>query len=162
MKTATTASADWGVLSNIEPITAWFGHCLLYSLLYISPWSIARRPGRTHHSLQLPCCSFILLLSLALMRSVCCAALHVVTVQHRPIRGRHPPVWPMRGSPRVMMNVQTGEWRLEWVWRGSMESDGRSSFSTDSARNTENTENTGLQRHRAVKNIETVTGEWGV
>ena len=55
-----------------------------------------------------------------------------------------------------MMNVQTGEWRLEWVWRGSMESDGRSSFSTDSARNTENTENTentGLQRL-----TETVTG----
>ena len=96
-----------------------------------------------------PCCSFILLLSLALMRSVCCAALHVVTVQHQPIRGRHPPARPMRGSPCVMMNVQTGEWRLEWVWRGSMEADGRSSFSTDSARNTENTENTentGLQR----------------
>ena len=42
-----------------------------------------------------------------------------------------------------------------------MESDGRSSFSTDSARNTENTENTGLQRHRVVKNTETVTGVRG-
>ena len=37
MKTAAT-SADQGVLSNNEQIMAWFGHCLLCSLLYISPW----------------------------------------------------------------------------------------------------------------------------
>ena len=26
------------MLSNVKQITAWFGHCLLYSLLYISIW----------------------------------------------------------------------------------------------------------------------------
>ena len=36
MKTAATASADQGVLSNIEQITARFVNCLLCFLLYIS------------------------------------------------------------------------------------------------------------------------------
>ena len=38
----------------------------------------------------------------------------------------------MRAEPDVMMNVR----RAEWVWSGSMETDG-SSFSTDFVRNTE-------------------------
>ena len=37
MKTAETSSAEWGVFSNVNKIMAWVGHCLLYSLLYISP-----------------------------------------------------------------------------------------------------------------------------
>ena len=32
------ASAEQGVFSNVKQITALFGHSLLYSLLYISPW----------------------------------------------------------------------------------------------------------------------------
>ena len=32
------ASAECGVFSNVKHITAWFGHCLLYSLLYKTPW----------------------------------------------------------------------------------------------------------------------------
>ena len=37
MKAAATASAEQGVFSNVKQIMSWFGHCLLYSLLYISP-----------------------------------------------------------------------------------------------------------------------------
>ena len=41
----------------------------------------------------------------------------------------------MRAEPDVMMNVRIVR-RAEWVWSGSMETDG-SSFSTDFVRNTE-------------------------
>ena len=33
------SSADKGELSNVKQITVWFGHCLLCSLLYMSPCS---------------------------------------------------------------------------------------------------------------------------
>ena len=40
MKTTTTASADWGAFLDVKQIMAWFGNCLFYSLLYISPWHV--------------------------------------------------------------------------------------------------------------------------
>ena len=46
MKAAASSSAEWGASSNVKQIMIWFGPCLLYSLLHISPWlSLRYRRG---------------------------------------------------------------------------------------------------------------------